>query len=265
VGYIPREAKMLHTALLLISVAHADDEGATVGDLSYEGNLSEVASSYTVGKPVSVTHSGGNVSVRCVDTDKLSGRLPYTITGTAEGAMESAGKGMGLKVSGDGKGGGVVSTRVSGRNSGISSVDAPLTVNIPAGIIALSISQSGSGWVQVIGCSGALKVSAGAGGLFASGTYTSVNVSASGGDVKVKIDGDTALTGASSLTAKGGNVSLTLPSAQGGKLNAKGTQVMVQQAVLGGSQTESAVSGDFGIGGPAISVSASGNVEIGSR
>lgn len=256
---------MLHSAILLLSPAYADDEGATVGDLSYEGNLSESATAYTVGKPVSVTHSGGNVSVRCIDTDTLSGRLPYAITGSSEGAMESAGKSMGLKVSGDGKGGGVVSTRVSGRSSGVSSIDAPLTVNIPAGTSALSITQSGSGWVQVIGCSGALKVAAGSGGLFASGQYTSVNVNAAGGDVKVVVDGGATLTGASTITARAGNVTFTVGTAQGGKLSAKGAQVSVQQAVMGGSQTETSVSGDFGIGGPTMTVSASGTVEIGAK
>ena len=213
---------MLQLVVLLLNHAAASDEGGVVGDLSYDGNLSESASSYTVGKPVSVTHNGGNLSVRCIDTDTLSGRLPYSITGSSEGAMESAGRSMGLKVSGDGKGGGVVSTRVAGRSSGVTQVDAPLTVNIPAGASAVTISQSGSGWVQVIGCGGALKASAGGGGLFASGQYTSVSISAAGGDVKLVQDEGATLTGTSSVSARGGNVDLTLSTAQGGKLSARG-------------------------------------------
>jgi hypothetical protein len=253
---------MPHLAIFFLSTTFAEDDVAAVGDLSYDGNLSESASSYTVGKPVSVTHNGGNISVRCIDTDTLSGRLPYSITGSAEGPMESAGRGMGLKVSGDGKGGGVVSTRVPSRTSGVSSIDAPLTVNVPAGASAITVSQSGAGWVQVIGCSGALKVSAGAGGLAAAGQFTSVNLSAAGGDVKLTQEGGATLTGASSVSARSGNVSITLSTAQGGKLAAKGAQVAVQQAVMGGSQTDTAVTGDFGIGGPALAVSASGNIEI---
>ncbi len=255
---------MLHLVILLLNTASADDE-AVVGDLSYDGNLSESASSYTVGKPVSVIHNGGNVSVRCIDTDTLSGRLPYSITGSSEGAMESAGRGMGLKVSGDGKGGGVVATRVAGRSSGVKEIDAPLTVNVPVGASAVTITQSGSGWVQVIGCSGSLKVAAGSGGIFASGRYTTVSLNAAGGDTKLVQDDGATLTGNSAVASRGGNVMITLSTAQGGKLSAKGTQVTVEQAVLGGTQSETAVSGDFGIGGPTLTVSASGTVEIGAK
>ena len=246
---------------LMLAPAQATDVDGVVGDLSYDGSLSETATSYTVGKPVSVSHSGGNITVNCIDTDKLSARLPYSITGSAEGPMEAAGKGILMKASGDGKGGGIVSTKMPSKSSSVASIDAPLTVNVPAGASAITVSQSGSGWVSVRNCSGALKITAGSGGLFASGAYTSASLSAAGGDVKFTQDSGAVLTGSSSFSAPGGSAILQFSSAQGGKLSAKGTQVTTQMMVSGTNETN-VVAGTFGIGGPSIAVSAKNNVDI---
>ncbi len=245
----------------LVSLATATDEGGVVGDLSYDGSLSETASSYTVGKPVSISHSGGNVTVNCIGSDKLSARLPFSITGSAEGPMETAGKGIGVRASGDGKGGGVVATRMPSKPSGVASIDAPLTVNVPAGASSVSVSQNGAGWVSVRNCSGILKISAGSGGVFASGAYTSATIAAAGGDVKFTADSGSVLTGNSSFSAAGGNVILQLTSAQGGKLSAKGALVTTAMSVSGTNEAN-LVAGTFGIGGPTVNVSAKLNVEI---
>ncbi len=247
---------------LLFAPASATSVDGVVGDFTYEGSLSESAPSYTIGKPVSISHSGGNIIVRCTEAEKLSARLPYTVIGSNESAMEAAGNGIGLKVGGDGKGGGVVGTRMSSKSSGVGSIEAPLTVNIPIGASAISVSQSGSGWVQLQGCSGAVKISAGSGGAFASGQFTVATLSAAGGTVKLVQEGGAVLLKNSSISAPGGSATVILSSAQGGTLSAKGGHVSVQQAVMGGAQTETAVSGSFGIGGPTIGVAAKENVEI---
>lgn len=252
---------MLLVLGLALSPAFATDVDGVVGDLSYGGNLGEDTASYTSGKPVSISHSGGNISVNCLEAQKLSARLPYNLSGSAESSLEAYGNGIGLKVGGDGKGGGVVSTRMPTKTSGVATVDAPLTVNVPVGASAITVSQSGSGWVSVKNCSGALKVSAGAGGVFASGSFTSVTVSATGGDVKVVVSDGGVLKGTSSVSAPGGNAALVLSTAQGGKLSAKGSEVSVQQTVMG-TNDAGYVSGTFGVSGPSISVSAKQRVDV---
>jgi hypothetical protein len=249
--------------LACIVVALATESEGTVGDLTYEGGLSETAASYVVGKPVSVSHSGGNISVRCMETEKLSARLPYTVYGTAEAPMEAFGKGLGLSVGGDSKSGWVKS-RVPSKTSGVSSYEAPLTVNIPKGVTGLSVSQSGSGWVQVTGCSGALKISAGSGGAYADGAYTSAVVTAAGGDVKLVQDAGVVLTGTTAVSAPGGTARVVLASAQGGKLSAKAAEVSVAQTVMG-TNTGTLVQGDMGLAGPSIAVSGKDRVEVTSQ
>lgn len=244
-----------------VSTALAQDGEPHVGDLNYGGTLSEEATGYSVGKSVSISHSGGNIIVNCSDTRTLSARMPYSLTGAGEGALESFGKGIGLKASGDGKGGGVVSTMMPKKTSGVSTVDAPLTVNVPNGASSISVSQSGSGWVSVRNCSGALKVTSGAGGLAASGAFTAVNLNATGANAEVEIADGAVLTGTSSVSAPKGKVSLKVATAQGGKISAKAAEVSVQQMVSG-TNDPGYVSGTFGIGGPSITLSAGERVDV---
>lgn len=240
------------TLLLLASLsAHAQD---LVPEISYEGSLSQSAAGYVAGKPVSVTHNGGNISVRCMDTPNLSARLKYVVFGTQEGPMESMGNGIGLAASGDSKGG-RVSTRVPSKPSGVKRADIELTVNIPSGTSALTVSQTGDGWVQVLGCGGNVKVSAGKGGAYVSGGLTQATVGASGGDVKVVQEGDTVFTGATTLTSFAGNATLELSTAQGGKLKASGTEVSYSGTVIG-TNSSTLIDGDMGVAGPLITVTA---------
>ncbi len=249
--------------MLFLSLALATETEGTVGDISYEGGLSETAASYVATRPVSVSHSGGNISIRCMETEKLSARLPYTVYGTAEAPMEAFGTGIGLSVGGDSKSG-WVKTRVPSKTSGVSSYEAPLTVNIPKGTTGLTVTQSGTGWVQVTGCSGALKVSGGAGGVYADGAYTSAAVSASNGDVKLVQDSGAVLTGTTSVSAPGGAARLVLATSQGGKLTAKAAEVTVQQTVMG-TNSGTLVQGDMGLAGPSISVSGKTVAEVSSQ
>lgn len=263
---------MLLLALLTLT-AHADDEGGGISidpnsidlsepgkeEITYGGGISQTDPSYVKGKPVTISHTGGNVEVRCMDTDKLSARMQYTVYGTSEGPMEAAGKGMGLKA-----GAGVVASKVPGKTSGVNRVDAMLTVNIPLGASSVTVTHSGDGWARAIDCGGALKMTSGRSGLYASGNYTSVSASASGGDLKVVMDKDALLKGTTTLSASSGNAVLQISGGQGGKLTAKGEEVSVSQTVMG-TNTGTLVSGDLGLAGPTISISAKGRVEVSSN
>ncbi len=248
--------------MLLLFALHAvhaqDDDGAS---LTYEGGLSGSGAAYARGKPITITHSSGNVEVRCMDVDKLSGRLQYTVFGSAEGAMEAFGSGIGLSVWGDANGGGA-KTRVPSKTSGVARAQVDLKVNVPKGTTSLTVSQAGAGWVQVQDCSGNVKVTAGAGGAYVSGALTGFTVTATGGDVKVVPAAEGVVKNSSSASAPGGNVSVVFTAAQAGKLSARGAEVSVQQSVIG-STTPTLVTGELGAtAGPGISLSAKGRVEV---
>lgn len=236
-----------------------DDETA-IGSLNYDGSLNGRAAGYVVGKPVTVTHSGGNLSIRCIDSDRLSANLQYMITGSDAAPMEYLGKGIGLSVFGDAKTGSI-KTRIPSKTSGVSTVDVPLTVSVPRGVTALTVNHGGRGWVQVLDCTGKVAVSAGRGGLYVSGALASVSAMASGGDAKVVMAPDAVLTGTSAVTAPGGNATLQLSGAQGGKLTAKGAEVSVQQVVMG-TNTPTLVQGEMGVQGPSITVTAKNRAEV---
>lgn len=246
---------MLTLPLTLIALARAED-----ADIAYSGGFDGAAPNYVVGKPVAVAHSNGNVSVRCMDTESLSARIRYSLTGSSESGMKVYGDGIGMAVSGDAAGG-AVKTRIPSSKSGVATSKVDLTVNVPAGVSALTITHSGKGWVEVLNCSGAVKVTAGQEGAYVSGKLTSLTLTASGGNVKVEPDKDTPLTGTVNVAAPSGDITFTLPSAQGGKLSAKGAEVTVQQTVMG-TTSDTLVSGDLGLAGPAINLSAKNKVEV---
>lgn len=248
---------MLPLLFSLVLRAHAgDDVGGT--ELTYEGGYSQTATGYVKGGPVSITHVGGNLAVHCIDTPTLNARLQYVVYGSQEAPMESMGKGITLSA-----GGGTVKTRMPSKPAGVSSADSTLTVNVPSPTTSVTISQTGPGWVQVIGCDGNVKVSAGLGGAYVSGRVTATTLTAQGGDVKFVESGDSVLKATSSITAPKGNVTVQLASGQGGKLNATGMEVTSTMTVVGVNST-SAVQGDLGLAGPSITISApAGKVDIG--
>lgn len=246
---------------LLVLAATLSPARAEDGESTYEGGNSSTAAGYVKGKPLSITHSSGNLSVRCMDTEALSARLQYVVTGTVQTAMETAGKGIGLAVYGDANGG-RVSTRAPGKSTGVSAIDVTLTVSVPKAIMSLTITETGPGWVQVQDCDGTVKVSAGAGGAFASGAMKGATITATGGDVKVVQNGDAVFSSTTSISAPNGNATLMLGTAQGGRLTAKGAEVSVSQTVMG-TNDATLVSGDLGIAGPMITVSAKKRAEVG--
>jgi hypothetical protein len=240
--------------LILALPAFAQDDEPGLAEISYNGSMRGNAPNYVKGKPVSVSHSGGNIQVRCMNVDKLSAVVQYTVYGTQEGPMESMGNGYGVAVYGDSKVGSV-KTRVPSKPSGVTRAEADLTVNIPAGIAGLTVTQSGKGWVQVLGCSGIVKIGAGAGGAYAEGAWTGGAITAAGGDVKLELSKDAILKSATSVSAPGGNATLLISPAQGGTLKAAGAEVAVSQTVMG-TNSATLVQGSMGVAGPAISVTA---------
>lgn len=227
-------------------------------EVTYEGRLSSAAPNFVSGKPVTITHTGGTIAVRCMDAPGITARLGYTIYGTNKTSMENYGKGVGLTSWGDGNGGGV-KTRVPSKGSGINRVDMPLTVNLP--LEAKVTVVGGAGWVQVIDCKGTVKSSNGDGGAYVSGTYSNVNVSSSRGDVKVELTDASVLTGASALNAPGGSAVLRLPLSYNGKFMAKGGDVSVFHTVMG-TNTGNLVQGTIGTGTASVSISAKEKVEV---
>ncbi len=232
-------------------------EGSS-SEVSYEGRLSSSAPNYVAGKPVTITHTGGTIAIRCMDAPGITARLGYTIYGTNKTNMENFGKGVGLTSWGDANGGGV-KTRIPSKGSGINRVDIPLTVNLP--MEAKITVAGGAGWVQIIDCKGTVKSTNGDGGAYVSGTYTNVNVTASRGDVKVELTDGSVLAGTNSLSAPGGNAILRLPLSYNGKFMAKGGSVSVFHTVMG-TNTGNLVQGTIGTGTASITISAKENVEV---
>lgn len=242
--------------MLALSPAFAGDGE----ELNFDGGFTADAPGYKKGAPVTISHSGGNISIRCMDTDGISARIKYNVRGTSQPAMQAFSDGVGMSVGGDSKSG-WVKTKVPSRGAGVNSVDMTLTISIPAGTSALTVSQTGVGWVEVLNCSGALKMTGGNGGAYASGKYTSVNASASGGNVTIEQDKDTPWTGASAIASPAGGIVLTMASGQMGKFSAASAEVSVAPLVMG-TNSATLVSGDMGTGGPTIKLTAKDRIEV---
>src|SRR6185436_1998372 len=54
-------------------------EGDYVNEMSYEGHLSQAAEKYKAGTPITISHTGGTVTVRCQEQTGLSARHSSTI------------------------------------------------------------------------------------------------------------------------------------------------------------------------------------------
>ena len=230
------------------------------GESTFDGGFTGDAPGYKKGGPVSIVHNGGNISIRCMDTEGISARIKYNLRGTSQPAMQAYSDGVGMAVGGDSKSG-WVKTKVPSMGAGISSVDMTLTISIPAGTSGITVSQAGAGWVEVLNCSGALKMSTGVGGGYASGKYTSVNANASGGNMVIEQDKDTPWTGSSTITAPAGAITVTMATGQIGKFSAAAAEVSVQPLVMG-SNTPTLVSGTMGTGGPTITLKAKDRIDV---
>jgi hypothetical protein len=233
-------------------------EGDYVNEMSYEGHLSQAAEKYKPGTPITISHTGGPITVRCQEQTGLSARLAYTIYGTNGPNMERFGKGIGLSAYGAASASSV-KTRMPAKSAGITRWEVPLTVNLPRQANVTVV--GGAGYVQVDDCEGTVKVSNAKGGVVISGKHSAVNVTSGGGDVKIHLDAESTLKGASTISSKGG-ISLELPTTYDGKFSAKGSQVRVFHTV-NGPHSDTLVQGTVGSGTTAsLNLSAAGNVDV---
>lgn len=254
----PSPALAQDGGLELIDIDLSGDDIGGPEPMSYSGGLLEKAPGLAPGKPVSITHSGGNVSVRCQDTEGLSAQINYELEGHDGPSLEAMGNGIGLRAWGDENGGGVQS-QVPWKPASVSRADVPLviTMNRKAN---LTINNRG-GWIEVLNCEGTITATTDQGGIFASGVYTAFNLASGTGDVTLKAKEGSDVTGSSRAVANTGNVVVHLPLTISGRINATGSEVSVLHTV-DGNVTPTGVSGTIGAGGHNIHLQARGSVEM---
>lgn len=262
-------------ALLALSPVHADDDDLGLLDLddidlgdgpssfdaaqsqTYSGSLNERRSGLAPGKPVTITHYGGPISVRCTDGDTLSARIDYVVEGTNTTNMERYGKGVRLSVWGDGNSGGAKTVTPS-KGSGISSVSVPLVISAPKSV-QLTV-NAGSHWVEVLKCDGTVSVANKKGDVFVEGDLSRFTISAPGGSGTVKLTSTSQITATSKITA-GAEVTLEMPLDVNVKLSARGPELHIDHVVVG-SESPTSVSGTIGTGGPSVTLSGQGKVSV---
>lgn len=247
--------------LLDIDIGDIDLSGDTKGgeqSMSYEGQVGQDAANYKPGTPVYITHTKGNISVRCTDSEGIQARINFTVEGTKEDAMQRLGNSIGISTyasTAQGK----VSTSVPAKYSGIDAIYAPLTVNLPRE--AKVNVTGGGGWVQVVGCTGTVKATTRGGGIYVDGVLSSFDLSTNEGDIEIELDSSAEITAASRATATAGAVTLRMPITQKGNLNAKGSEITVDHLV-NGTNTPTHVQGTLSDAGPSIAITAQGKVSI---
>ncbi len=235
-----------------------DDSKGGEQSMSYDGQVGQDADNYKPGTPVYITHTKGNVSVRCTDSDGIQARVNFTVEGTKQDAMSRLGDSIGIRTYASNSQG-KVSTSVPGKWSGIDAVHAPLTVNLPREA-RVNVTAS-KGWVQVVGCTGTVKATTREGGIYVDGILSSFDLSTSTGDIEIELDEAAELTSSSRASATGGEIKLTMPLTQKGNLNARGAEVTVDHLV-NGTNTPTHVQGTLSDSGPSISLSAKTKVTI---
>jgi len=242
----------------LIEIDLSPSDMAAEKAIAYSGGLTQKAKGVGPGARINVTHTGGTVSVRCQSTDTVTATINYELSGTDPGALQTMGDGIGLAATGA-TDWATVSSRVPWRAPSIKEADIPLVVSVPAQA-NITVNANG-GWIEVLKCEGAVTASTNTGGLFVSGTYSAVNVSAASGDVTVELSDESELKGGLRAIASGGNLKVEMPLTTDGRVQASGGSVSVLHHV-DGSTSDRAVNGTIGAGGPALVFQASGSVEI---
>jgi len=235
-----------------------DDTKGAEQSMSYEGQVGQDAANYKPGTPVYITHTKGNISVRCTDSPGIQARINFTIEGTKESAMQSLGDRIGIRTYASNSQGSV-KTSVPGKWSGIDDITVPLTVNLPRE--ARVNVTGGGGWVQIVGCTGTVKATTRGGGIYVDGILSSFDLSTNKGDIEIELDSTAELTSTSRATATAGGVTLRMPITQKGNLNARGEEITVDHLV-NGTNTATRVQGTLSDSGPSITISASGKVAI---
>ncbi len=235
-----------------------DDTKGGEQSMSYDGQVGQDAANYKPGTPVYITHTKGTVSVRCTDSDGIQARINFTIEGTKEDAMSRLGDSIGIRTYASNSQG-KVSTSIPGKWSGIDTVDAPLTVNLPREAKVNVTAREG--WVQVVGCSGTVKATTSKGGIYVDGVLSSFDLSTSTGDIEIELSEEAEITSSSRATATAGAVTLRMPLTQKGNLNARGSEITVDHLV-NGTNTATHVQGTLSDSGPTITLNAKGKVAI---
>lgn len=262
---------MLVGPLALADDVNMDDFNIDLGDdalggpggantVTYSGGHSERKGEVGSNIPITVSHLGGPITVRCTDSDQISGRIDFQIEGTTGEKAKAFGDGIGISVYGDKVSGGA-KTRVPAKSSAIVSTDIPFVVTVP--LQAKLTITGGDGPITVSNCVGTIKASNTKGDINIQGSFTSFSVSAPSGDVSLDMGPDSKVSTASSISAPKGNVRLKMPRSTNNNLDASGSEVMVDFLVTG-TNTATRVAGQLGSGGPAIKVSApKGTVTVG--
>ena len=253
----------------LVVAASAQDLGGDVGMdfdlgsqgelLTYSGSYSQTSEKLTETPKIRITHPGGTISVRCRDVETMTARIDYKVEGTEEGPMQSYGNGIRLSATGA-AGVGRVNVVVPSRPSAVKTSAIGLVVNVPRNT-TVDVDSSRD-WVQVTGCGGTVVARAGANGAWVGGALQKFQVAAAAGDVTVELAEGHSFSEASAVTATKGAVKLTVATAQGADVNARGSSVTASLAVLGTTNTDTALIGQMGSGGPALKIVASGAVTI---
>ena len=224
---------------------------------TYTGALNERKAGLGQMKPVTISHYGGPISVRCQEGDIISARIDYQVEGTNEPNMERYGKGIRLKVWGSETSAGA-KTITPSKGSGITSTSVPLVVTLPKQV-KLTV-NAGSYWVEVMKCEGTVTVANKKDDVWVQGDFSRFSISAPNGGATVKLQDDTEVTGTSKITAKG-EVLLEMPLGVNVRLSARGTDVEVGH-VVDGPKAATSVSGTIGAGGPSVTVSGRDAVKI---
>ncbi len=260
-------------ALVALSPLSADDDlglldiddidlgdgssNSTAQTSTYTGSVQERKSGLGQGKPVTVSHYGGPISIRCQEGDTLSARIDYVVEGTNETNMERYGNGVRLKLWGDSNSGGV-KTITPSKGSGVTSTQVPLVVSAPKNV-RLTV-NAGSYWVEVLKCDGQVSVANKKGDVWVEGDLSRFSVSAPGGSATVKLKSDSDVKSTSKITASG-DITLAMPLSVNVKLSARGGELKLDH-VVSGNETPTSASGTIGTGGPTVTVSGKGRVEI---
>lgn len=260
VAFAQEEEEQQGGGLLDIDLGEIDlGEGKSLAtESTYEGQALHSAPNYVAGTPVTISHSGGTVSVRCTDAKGLAARIQFKVDGTDQAAMKKLGDSIGIKTYAS-SANATVGTKVPGKTSGVTRVRADLVVTLPPQ--AQVIVNGATDWVQVLGCTGSVKASTKANGVFASGTYKSFDISSGTGNAEVELSDASVLTATSKASAPNGDVTLRVPLTQAMTLNASAETVTVAHLV-NGTNLPNKVQGKVNGGGVAVTLTAKGKVDV---
>jgi DUF4097 and DUF4098 domain-containing protein YvlB len=117
------------------------------------------------------------------------------------------------------------------------------------------------GWITVRGCTGTVKATTAQDGIFVSGDLTRFTLSASKGDIEIKLSENAKLTSTSKAYAGAGQIKLQMPLDQQLRLDARGESIDISH-IVDGNIGDTRVTGNIGEGGPTLTLSAKGPVLV---